>query len=331
MQKLYQYIAIALLMISNAYSQNISRIEYFVNTDPGFGQGTAIAGFLPTTDVVNLAANIDLSAASNGLNKVYFRSKDVNGKWSTTNYVSFVKQTLLITNVVKAEYFINTDPGFGLGTDLIVNGTANVSQQAFTVNIESIPLGINTLYFRAQDNYGVWSLTNSTTFIKVESPSDIIAMEYYIDTDPGFNRATAVSVTPAINLNEITFSVDLTAVPTGNHNLFVRAKNSNGKWSLTNILAFTKSTLGVNQFSEIEKLFTAYPNPAKEQFTVQYPQEKIIKSIDLIDITGRVFSVKSHTENNQVQVETSTLASGTFFVRINTDDGVIYKKVIVNR
>ncbi|MBC7642343.1 MAG: T9SS type A sorting domain-containing protein [Flavobacterium sp.] len=259
MRNLYLIASIVCMMFSGLQAQNITRIEYFINTDPGFGLGTALTGYTPSANVANLSANINLSLFTNGINTLYIRAKDANGQWSITNHFTFVKDPL-IAPVIAA----------------------------------------NT-----------------------------IALEYFIDTDPGFALATAVPITPAQNISNFTFPANIATVTTGNHNLFIRAKDANGKWSLTNVLNFEKTALGV-QVSEMEKLFTVYPNPSNSVFNLSYPVNKNVEEVSMIDLLGKTIVVPVSNFENGKQINANQLTSGTYFIKITTQEGVFYKKVIKN-
>ena len=141
-------------------------------------------------------------------------------------------------NIVKAEYFLNTDPGFGSGVNMPVTPSGNISNLSFNVPIGSLPTGFHTLYVRAKDANGRWSITNHKTFYKetvaTVSLPNIVEAEYFFDTDPGFGRGTTIPVNPSTNIANLTFIADITTLSVGNHNLFVRAKDAQGKWSITN-------------------------------------------------------------------------------------------------
>jgi hypothetical protein len=257
MKKLYILLGV-LLVFSVAKAQNITRIEYFINTDPGFGLGTEFTGYSPSANVANLAASLNLSLFNNGINTLYVRAKDANGNWSITNHYTFIKEPTIPTTAV-----------------------------------------------------------------------NITALEYFIDADPGFALATGVPITAAQNISNFTFPADITNVADGMHNLFIRAKDANGKWSLTNILAFEKTALGV-QVSEMEKLFTVYPNPSNTVFNVSYPTDKKIESVCIIDLMGKIISVPVSNFENGKQINTNQLTKGIYFIKIASHEGVIYKKIIKN-
>jgi PKD repeat protein len=222
--------------------QTIQKIEYFIDADPGFGQATPVA-FSAAADISNLPVSVNTSGLSSGMHTLYMRSQNSNGYWSHTNRLAFVRTPVsapqaLITGL---EYFVDNDPGFGAGTFISTPAAADVVNFSFTANLPALSSGIHTLYVRSKDNNGQWSLTNKHVFVKtfLNSP-DIVFAEYFIDTDPGFGLATAIPIIPGDSIPALTFNADVTALSNGIHTLYVRTKDSNGLWSLTNRHAFVK-------------------------------------------------------------------------------------------
>ncbi len=311
-------------------ASDIVRAEYFFNTDPGFGKATAITGFTPSPDIVSYPVSINLSSVPEGLNNLYVSAEDKNGIWSITNATPFIKVQVTPSDIVKAEYFLNTDPGFGHATPVVLPVSANISAQAITINIEASLPGINTLYVRAKDRNGKWSLTNSLTFIKGTLEGDISSLEYFIDTDPGFGMGNLVELIPAQNISNYVFNADVSSVAENTtHNLFVRAKDADGVWSLTNIISFKKTTgVGINEFTDASAAFTAFPNPATEKITIEcLPSEKM-DIIELIDIHGELMNVASFGNNTEKQVDLSRLTNGVYFIKITSGNEVVYKKIV---
>ena len=56
--------------------------------------------------------------------------------------------------------------------------------------------------------------------------------EYFFDTDPGVGNGTSIAITAGA-LVEVNAEIDLTGLAAGVHTLFVRTRDSNGRWSLT--------------------------------------------------------------------------------------------------
>jgi hypothetical protein len=133
----------------------------------------------------------------------------------------------------RAEYYIDTDPGFGKGTSLPVTAAVNISADA-TVSLNGLPPGFHTLCIRTRSNSGKWSLAEGRSFYisKVTAGSATInKAEYYIDNDPGFGKGTNISITRAPEISACV-NIQLPVLSAGTHTLFLRVKDNLGKWSL---------------------------------------------------------------------------------------------------
>ncbi|MDF2188548.1 MBG domain-containing protein [Paraflavitalea sp. CAU 1676] len=233
--------------INNPLS-NVVAGEYFLDTDPGFGKGSGIP-LTPGLNVSNVAFAFDVSSLGQGFHRLYVRFKNQDGTWSHTNTRTFYKENLntssgSVPNVVAGEYFIDNDPGFGAGTPISFAQGTDVSTISFNADISSLPAGFHRLYTRFKDANGRWALTNNRTFYKDAlltgsgTPANVVKLEYFVDTDPGFGKGTNVPVTPGADLNNISFALNMDNVSVGNHTLYVRAIDDKGAWSLTNLGTF---------------------------------------------------------------------------------------------
>ncbi len=229
---------ILILISFKGLTQTINKVEYFIDTDPGFGNGTDVS-ISPAANISNLLVPVDISALSKGFHNVYLRSQDNNGYWSLTNRWLFVKDVLAV-NVNKLEYFIDTDPGFGNATDVSVTPSGNITNLLIPVDITSLSRGFHNIYLRSKDDNGSWSLTNRWLFVKDLAAGIANKLEYFIDIDPGFGNASDVVVTPSGNISNIVIPVNIGSLSNGFHNIYVRSKDDNGLWSLTNRWLFFK-------------------------------------------------------------------------------------------
>lgn len=232
----------------NSPLSNIVAGEYFVDADPGFGRATGIP-LTPGLNLTNISFAFDITSYSQGFHRLYLRFKNADGSWGHTNIRTFYKEDLsgvntTVPNVVKGEYFFDTDPGFGAATNLSFTPGTDVTSIAFNADVTSLPTGFHRLYTRFKDANGKWGLTNIRTFYKDAlistnpTPANIVKLEYFIDTDPGFGKGTNVPVTPGADLNNISFMLDMASISIGNHKVYVRAIDDKGHWSLTNLGTF---------------------------------------------------------------------------------------------
>jgi len=250
-----------------ATPQNIVVAEYFINTDPGIGNGISIT-ITPGTDLNNIAATINTSALPvSSTNNLFIRTRNAEGRWSVAHYATFVvniandpaypPSPAVAQNIVAAEYFINNDPGIGNATSISVTPGVDINNIAATINTTGLPVAsTNQLFIRTRNNEGRWSVTNVSTFV-VDIASDpvyppaptasqnIVKAEYFIDTDPGPGSGTNISISPGTDISNIAFVANTNGLSTGEHNLFIRSLNNEGKWSITNARTFNVGTLTI--------------------------------------------------------------------------------------
>ncbi|MEO1434996.1 MAG: LamG-like jellyroll fold domain-containing protein [Bacteroidota bacterium] len=231
--------------LPNAGSEpDIVEAEYFWDTDPGIGNATSVPNISNAEDINGQTFSVDLSGLTDGFHVLQVRSKDENGVWSHTNkwLVYKLPDAANQPDIVEAEYFWNADPGFGNGQ--VISGlTANVDVNTldFNIDISSLNLGFNVLNIRSKDANGIWSHTNKWLVYKVEDASarpDIVEAEYFIDSDPGIGLGTSIDLPDATDIANETIVADLTGLPIGDHQLFIRTKDGNGVWTLTQIHDF---------------------------------------------------------------------------------------------
>jgi hypothetical protein len=146
---------------------NVVRLEYVIDANLPFGSGTPIP-ITPATDIANLNAVIDISSLAAGPHILYIRSQDDDGVWSLTNLRFFSNAPIpaypaappAAGPVEQLEYFIDTDPGFGLATPATITPGTDITT-SFSVN--GITPGIHTFYIRSRNN--PWGLTTVVPFV----------------------------------------------------------------------------------------------------------------------------------------------------------------------
>lgn len=246
--RIFLLVLLILLGFGGLKSQNITQIEYFFDTDPGFGAGTSIPVVTPSPNLSNINHSISISSLPDGFHRLFIRVKDANGLWSLSTHKEFLKETINVPTIFvsAAEYFFDIDPGFGQGIALPVNPDTNITKD-FSIDITSLEPGLHHLFVRVKDNQGQWSFTNQRSFLKEIINLQTVfveAAEYFIDTDPGFGQGTAFTINPDTNLTA-SFDIGLNSIDEGFHNLFVRVKDNNGRWSLTNKRSFLYETVAI--------------------------------------------------------------------------------------
>ena len=150
-----------------ACAQNMMSGEYWVDSDPGWGQGTPITGMPAQSNIPAHQFTVLTDTLTPGIHIIGIRTKDANGRWSITNlepvYVNAAPET---ADIVRTVYFWNTDAGWSSGTDAGIDGGPIVSGTV-SASLAGTATGINNLFVRSVDANGHWSLTNTTRVLDV--------------------------------------------------------------------------------------------------------------------------------------------------------------------
>lgn len=245
------------LWIFTTNAQDITRLEYFIDTDPGYGSATSI----PVTPdpSVSTSFNMVTSGISYGVHFLFARAADADGKWSESSMVPvIIGEYNNPGNLVQMEYFIDNDPGFGLATQRTVTPGQNISQ-AFNLDVSGFDNGVHHFFVRVKDEDGIWSLTQHTVFFTQDlTTADLVKLEYFIDNDPGHDSGKNVPVTAGKDVSK-TFIIDLTGISPGIHELYVRAKNAVNHWSLVQISPVLAIDPAVPDIVQLEYFFDTDP------------------------------------------------------------------------
>ncbi len=142
----------------------VSRVEYFFDADPGLGNGTTVY----SRNTVTLDQLISAAALSPGFHSVHVRAKNGAGSWgppqTKTFYIPLSTQPSgPYKNITHLEYWLDTDPGFGLGT-VVALSPANSLNANVTLDLSGIPHGNHKLFIRLKNNAGQWSFPAQALF-----------------------------------------------------------------------------------------------------------------------------------------------------------------------
>ena len=239
---------------------NITAMEYFIDNNPAFGNGTPLTGFTAATTINNFNGTINLTGVTPGFHRFYIRSKDADGKWSITQNSFFDNYAVPVynaappatANITAIEYFIDNNPGFGNGTPLTgFTAANNINNFNGTVSLAGVNPGFHRFYIRTKDASNIWSITNNKFLDNFSTPvyntapapvTNIVQLEYFLDNnDLGFGNCTPITFTAGTNIANLNANINITGLVAGVHRLFIRSKDAYGKWSITNFSIFDNS------------------------------------------------------------------------------------------
>lgn len=162
MKKYLYSLAACLLMVVCHAQSSVTQAEYFWDTDPGLGLGTAVtAADGNFNSAFEQLTKNGITLPSTGLHKFCIRVKDNTGQWGPvfTNIIEVQgAATSSIMSILQAEYFWDTDPGLGLATPILAtDGSFNSAFEQLTRTGIALPaVGLHVFNIRVKDNTGQW-------------------------------------------------------------------------------------------------------------------------------------------------------------------------------
>ncbi|MCX6257749.1 MAG: hypothetical protein NTW49_07645 [Bacteroidia bacterium] len=167
---IYEYRCIFIQPQVQVLNDQLDRAEYFIDSDPGQGNATAIS-VAQITDIIDLTSGISLSGISPGFHKIGIRARSTSGQWSMSeqrNFYFMPLQTISTTQLVGYEYYYDNDPGSGNGTYVAIT-PADIYQNQVVIPLPTLSIGLHYLHMRAVDASNTWSMISSVT-LNVYSP-----------------------------------------------------------------------------------------------------------------------------------------------------------------
>ena len=285
---------------------NITAAEFFVDADPGVGNGTAItpitAGPNPT-----FVTTIPTTSLTNGFHFVAIRTKDVDGKWGLFENRGFYisTSTTNVGNITAAEFFVDADPGVGNGTAITPITAGPNPTFVATIPTTSLTAGFHFVAIRTKDVDGKWGLFENRGFYISTSTTNvgnITAAEFFVDADPGVGNGTAITPITAGPNPTFVATIPTTSLAAGFHFVAIRTKDIDGKWGLYENRGFYISTATTNVSNIVAAEYFVDADPGVGNGTAITP------------ITAGA------TVNFVASVSTTSLSNGFHFVAIRTKD-----------
>jgi hypothetical protein len=153
--------------------------------------------------------------------------------------------------------------------------------------------------------------------------------------DLGFATMVKELQTYTISIHQIE-GVDISnaAVYLEDHLLNITTNLSEGNYTFTADegqqlnrfkLVFQERVLSNNEVAL--QSISMMPNPTTGMLVVNSPNAQV-HQIEVIDVQGRIVSIKQYADSNQYLVDLSRLESAMYFVKLYTSEGTLIKRVI---
>jgi hypothetical protein len=337
-----KYLFFLMLLPIALWSQNIDKVEYFFDTDPGFGFGTDV----PVTaamNIANLNIPINLSALPAGNHKLYIRTRDVNGLWSETTYSSFYKAATYtpppLPTIVEMEYFINLDPGVGGATKIIISAATDIQNLNPSVCLTGAVNGANKIYFRTKDSNGLWSETINQDFTysgTVPVSCTVLSVEFISFKGKNTEGGNLLTWETASEVNNKGFQVERLDASTNQwfvlgfasakgkaatYNYVDKTKNDVSFYRLRQLDNEGKETVSkvISIAQKVSKTLKVYPTIASDYLVIETEkQEPYI----IVNLLGQIISKGQVTP----QIDISALSQGAYMIMVGEEKAKFIKQ-----
>ncbi len=206
---------------------DIHRVEYFIDTDPGEGNGVLFGLFEDSISYWVYHPAYLIVGLSYGEHVMYVRYQDGLSRWSGPKgkkfYVGSKKE------IVSAEEFIDHDPGQGLAQSKFVPDTTDTYSWAPHVHNETY--GQHIFYSRFQTEDGYWGHARPCR-LNISPGTTFVGSEYFVGDDPGQGNGVYRDVSDGgFEMAHYTAG-DLTLASAGKQPFRFRYLMSGGHWSV---------------------------------------------------------------------------------------------------
>jgi len=304
--------------------QNIAAGEYFLNSDPGEGNGYSITAQYGYAIV---DVTLPLPSIPEGT-VIYIRFRSSNGKWSAPRGIRY--QFPLPNSgatLVDGEYFINEDPGIGQGIPLTIGPNGSIILPNITLNPR------NTIYLRVLDSFGRWSAATGRRFMY----KGIRAAECYLKYSNGSISPTIPMTLQPHDTSSAFYTAVATLTPSSPQDtVFVRFQTGDymwGSWQKAPVTGAPTEPVEIAPPTDYV-LYANWPNPFNPTTQIVYALPKTGEvALRVFNILGEeVATLVDEIQSagiHSVSFDGSSLPSGIYLYRLQNAEFVQTKKMVL--
>lgn len=189
--------------------------------------------------------------------------------------------------VTAAEYFFDSDPGFGQAT--VINNVRG-DELEIAIPTSNLSMGAHTLCIRTLASNGIWSTTMSKPIFVMNTGSEVARVEYFFDNDPGYGKGSVLATSGS---PDVTIEISTADIAPGAHMLYLRSQDTNGNWS--SVMAHPIYVFTVLPVAALE--FFIDDNDPGEGKAISVPVATATAATAIFDIDSSDLTPGEHTLN----------------------------------
>jgi hypothetical protein len=207
---------LALFALSASSQAEIVAAEYYINGDPGPGNGSPVADVVSATlaSIHNDVPAATIAALPSGTHLLTARVQNAAGDWSVAFTRPFLKEdpaSPTQATIIAAEYYIDVDPGPGNGTPAATAPGQNAV--SFQIDVPpavtaALSLGTHWITGRVKNSAGQWSVAFTRPFLKDNPVAEPVPLATHIVYQwhlNGVPQGAPVTLMPQAPAEQISF------------------------------------------------------------------------------------------------------------------------------
>jgi len=322
-------------MFFSLSAQNISKAEYFLDTDPGFGMASPISIASPG-QLVDLNFTIPMQQVTPGFHMLYVRVLDTDSmRWSQTmKKAIFRANDPAPSDLVKLEYFIDDDPGWGNGIPIPLNTPSTSIEVDYMLDLSSETPGFHMLYIRARNLNGDWSMVQKKAFCVAGSKDleNLTKVEFYYDLPGPISTFTYYLPQPEPSI-DIQFQANAQLLINNlSYSLNARVVSAGGKFSSWKCVRFLyDKTTSITEESG-PGIFQIGPNPSDGIYQIQVNQPRPEPFfLTVLDAKGTVIYQHLFQEQElDLKLDLTSHAAGFYPAIFQQGEKIVVEKLVKN-
>lgn len=275
---------------------------------PGMGPGQTIPGY-----------------KTNVLNGADFKILTFNIISQTASPITKIPTAL----VVNTPWTVSSANGFKTLTFMPVNMGPTAIQGPFMINNAHFDMDVVN-YSIPLNNIEVWTLTNQSP---IAHPFHIHDVQFYITEMNGAappanmaGRKDVVLVPAGQTVKFITkFETFCDSMAMYMYHCHMLTHEDGGMMGQFNVICPKSS--GINTLNAKSDELEVFPNPTSNRVTVKLNSNKTISDYSVYDYSGKLIHAKHNMDINEFEFDLQGNSSGIYFLKIQSSDKVMVKKI----
>jgi hypothetical protein len=114
----------------------------------------------------------------------------------------------------------------------------------------------------------------------------------------------------------------------GEYTVTLTLRNDCGEIVATRLIKIYETT-GIDNISALQKEISIYPNPSRSKVTISNKANIKMKEISIVNLMGQSVYKNEKVNATQIEINTTGFAAGIYNIMINTEKGMVTKKLEV--